>query len=563
MYQVKCDDYILYDPRDDDFVLLNPKYNLEVNKVGSASFTILPTHPNFKKLQKLRSVIEIKENNDIIFRGRITTDVKPIDNRLNVDVEGVLAYTNDTIIPPFDFPSGFSEAETAENVVEYFLGWILEQHNAQADDFQKLKLGTVTVSDPNNYITRSSTVYASTWDTIKSKLFDSGLGGYLLIRHESDGNYVDYLETFSLTNTQHIVYGENLRDITQKADATSTYSAIFPRGAEVESDNGKYTITLESLADGDLTDDLVKEGKYIWSRSARAMYGWICMPLSKTVWKDVTTTTNLQNKAIEALTGDGMLISNTQTFKAVDLHFTDTQIQTFRAFRNVVVESSVHGVDRVTYPLTKLSGDILNPQNTTITVGSTIRSLVDINDKKHSETIERVESAEQDISENRSEVSEVREQVLTQSTQIVNDCEQIILSALESYVETSDYDQFKETVEAQLQVMSDNITMTFSKATEQIEDVNGDLQSTLQTLNKYFEFTADGLTIKAGENAMNLMLDNDIIKFLKNGQQFGWWDGVDFHTGNIVVNVNERAQFGNFAFVPRSDGSLSFLKVGD
>ena len=60
---------------------------------------------------------------------------------------------------------------------------------------------------------------------------------------------------------------------------------------------------------------------------------------------------------------------------------------------------------------------------------------------------------------------------------------------------------------------------------------------------------------------MNLSLDNDLIIFKKNGQQFGWWDGVDFHTGNIVIDVTERAQFGNFAFVPRSNGSLSFMKV--
>ena len=72
----------------------------------------------------------------------------------------------------------------------------------------------------------------------------------------------------------------------------------------------------------------------------------------------------------------------------------------------------------------------------------------------------------------------------------------------------------------------------------------------------------DGLAIKAGEGTMSLRIDNDLIIFEKNGQQFGHWDGVDFHTGNIVIEVTERAQFGNFAFVPRSNGSLSFLKVG-
>jgi hypothetical protein len=57
-------------------------------------------------------------------------------------------------------------------------------------------------------------------------------------------------------------------------------------------------------------------------------------------------------------------------------------------------------------------------------------------------------------------------------------------------------------------------------------------------------------------------VEKDLIVFKKNGEPFGWWDGVDFHTGNIVVEVNERAQLGDFAFVPRSNGSLSFLKVG-
>lgn len=71
------------------------------------------------------------------------------------------------------------------------------------------------------------------------------------------------------------------------------------------------------------------------------------------------------------------------------------------------------------------------------------------------------------------------------------------------------------------------------------------------------------IVIGAGKNSMSLLLKNDCISFEKDGNQFGWWDGVNFHTGNIVVDVTERAQFGNFAMVPRSDGSLSFLKVTD
>lgn len=563
MYQIKCDDNILYDPRDDSLVLVSPKCKLEVNKAGSASFTILPTHPFISSLQKLKSVFEIKENNDTIFRGRMTTDSQNFNNQLNVNLEGALAYTNDSIIPPFNFPEDFSEAENAENVVAYFLGWIIDQHNAQVEPWQRLKLGNVTVTDPNNYITRSSIEYMSTFECLKSKLFNSALGGKMIVRYEADGNYVDYLSKLELTNTQKIVFGENMRDITKKSDATATYSAIFPQGAKDESGN---ILTIEGLADGDLTDDLVKKGKFIYSKSAVEKYGWICVPLKDSKWNDVTEASNLQTKAMNHLSGSAMFLSSTITFKAVDLHYSDAEIQSFRVCRNVLADAPLHGVENVTYELTKLDIDIVNPQNTTITVGATIRTLADINEQKHSESIQRVESVEKDIAENRTEVSEVKEQLLIQSTQIINDCERIIMSALESYVESGDYEQFRQTVESQLVILSNQIGMNFTTTTEQITNVNGDLQAVIETINKHFAFSVDGLTIKAGENTMQLVLDDDIIKFIKNGQEFGWWDGVNFHTGNIFVDVDEIAQFGKYAFVPYEDDDtdgLDLVRVGD
>lgn len=158
--------------------------------------------------------------------------------------------------------------------------------------------------------------------------------------------------------------------------------------------------------------------------------------------------------------------------------------------------------------------------------------------------------------------SSLRSEIVEQTTSIARDTEKIIMTALESYVETSDYETFRQTVESEFKVMADRITMTFDQTTERIEEVDGEIKTMGEDLTKHFDFSVDGLVIKAGENAMQLVIDNDIIRFVKNGQEFGWWDGVDFHTGNIVVEVNERAQFGNFAFVPRSNGSLSFMKVG-
>ena len=161
--------------------------------------------------------------------------------------------------------------------------------------------------------------------------------------------------------------------------------------------------------------------------------------------------------------------------------------------------------------------------------------------------------------------SELRNELAQQLTSLTRDTERIIMAALESYVETAEYGEFQQTVQSELEVMAKQITMTFTEATEMIADVDGDLQEVVQLLQKHFEFTVNGLLIKAGEDAMQLLLDNDIIHFMKSGQEFGWWDGVNFHTGNIYVGVDEIAQFGNYGYVPyedeESDG-LDFVRVG-
>jgi hypothetical protein len=158
--------------------------------------------------------------------------------------------------------------------------------------------------------------------------------------------------------------------------------------------------------------------------------------------------------------------------------------------------------------------------------------------------------------------SSLRNEIIEQVTSITRDTEQIVLAAMEKYVEETQLEELRKTMESEFAVIADRIAMNFTTTEEKIVSIDGDLQTVVEELQKHFEFSVNGLIIKAGENAMELVLDNDLIKFVRNGQQFGWWDGVNFHTGNIVVNLNERAQFGDFAFVPRSDGSLDILKVG-
>ena len=151
--------------------------------------------------------------------------------------------------------------------------------------------------------------------------------------------------------------------------------------------------------------------------------------------------------------------------------------------------------------------------------------------------------------------------IASQSASITNDVHGIVLNALEDYVEKDEYNAYKSSTKTQLEVLSDQIEMNFTSTNSSIETVDGKVDTKFEELTKYIRFSTDGIEIGKDENSLKLKLDNDMIQFTKNGTPIGWWDGNDFHTGNIVVEVNERAQFGNFAFTPRSDGSLMLLKV--
>lgn len=157
--------------------------------------------------------------------------------------------------------------------------------------------------------------------------------------------------------------------------------------------------------------------------------------------------------------------------------------------------------------------------------------------------------------------SEIREA----TTSISRDTERIVMAASENYTQKSEFEEFKGSYASDLEVTSKQIAMNFEAATEQIKEVDGKTEKVIEDLEKHFEFTANGLVIKAGAGSMQLLLDNDVIHFMKDDQEFGWWDGVNFHTGNIYVDVDEVAQFGNYGFVPYEDSvtdGLDLVRVG-
>ena len=554
MYQVFFNDYPIYDPRDTSLQIREPDAHLAVGESGSMSFRLDSDHPNADKITRMKGVLRLVAGGTSILKARVRKDTQDFNLGRKIEAEGLLACLNDSVIPPFTFPDDFSEdaayqtAAESGNVIRFFLEWVLAEHNSQTGPEQQIQLGDVTVTDPNNYISRASSDYLTAMDVVKKKLVDL-LGGHLLADYSGETTVLHYYADLPLTNVQEVEFGENLLDLETELSAENPFTAILPVG--------KDGLTMAELEDGEVSPGIMKEGLILYNAAAEAESGGRIT--KKVDWPDVTEAANLRTKAVAQLTAEGAKHVMTITCKAVDLGGTGDTPH-FMVGRYVQLKSPPHGFADA-YPLMELNPDILNPGNTQITLGSTVKAASDMAHGNQSALEEKQDQQQIELDTQQGSIRELTQSTQEQITSAIQTCEQIVLSAMENYATTSDLEEFKKTVEAQFTVMSDEISIKFTETTEQITNVDGDLQKTVETLSKHFDFGMEGLVIKAGEKAMQLGLDNDLVTFQRNGQQFGWWDGVDFHTGNIVIEVTERAQFGVFAFVPRSNHSLSFLKV--
>lgn len=499
MYRITYGKYIIYDPRGaneiDNLVVLDPVIPLTISGSGVAEFTLLPTHPQLDKIRKLRGIVEVLENDDVIYRGRVVGNTKNFDLSHRIIVEGITSCLNDSIVEPYNFPGDFVDdpeyqaAAESGNVVDYYFRWLLGQHNNQVSDEQKILPGNVTVTDPNNYITRSKENPEVVSNLVKA-LPESSLGGYLMVRYEADGTYLDYVADLPLTNAQPVQFGQNLLDLIAEYDATETCTAVRPVGKDA------LDISLEP--DGDVDDDIVKSGNIVYSKSGRQTYGNITKLVQ---FSETTVAKNLVYSAAKWLRSNGLGENESITCTAVDLHLVDSDVASLRVGRHTLVSSMPHGFENQ-FPLLEMSLDIINPQNTSITMGRTRRTF----------TGEQI-GADANINIKLDEVkNNVSGQIVNVTTEIKHiteaqqNSERIILSALEKKVETSDFETYQQEQKSELEILSNQINITVTETEQKIKDAVDGIDSV--TTSTGYTFGADGLRIAKQGEQMENKLDN-------------------------------------------------------
>ena len=376
MYKVKVDEKLLCFTGSVNGMeyVTDPDVKLVVNGVDSFSFAIYPQHPLYKKIVCKVSRVKIWRDSKLLFYGEVTGYSRDMYGIRTYDCEGALAWLND-----LHFAYSISGA-TPKDV----LYWYIKMYNQKLRDKSKsFELGTVTVhkamtqDGTEGTIARSSGVYPSFWEEIQDKLLNS-FGGILRVRYvgsDSCAGYIDWLAIPDGTCTQDVRYAKNLLNCDWTYDCTSIVTAVVPLGKRKgSSGDNEVRLTIDKADDDDATfmiqymtgtDDLVKYGNMVYSKSRMEKYGLIQQAIT---FDDVTDTGTLAYQGAVWLRQNGKA-SSTISAEAIDLADIDESVEHFTLGDYVRTKLPGDSAESL-FPITAIEIPIAAPENAKLTVGT-------------------------------------------------------------------------------------------------------------------------------------------------------------------------------------------------
>lgn len=339
MYTIYADDALLYSPGDEELSVLSPVLETQCNAAGTLTLVLLPEHPMYSALHKMRTRIDVRQDDEIIWRGRVLETETDFYHQKTVTCEGELTYLVDSVLHPYKLADYDG---TAAGLFRLYL----TRHNEAVSEAQQFQIGNVDIETLSSV---ENTGYGNTWDEISDNLIDIH-GGFLRIRHEDGARYLDWTKESGTSCGQVIRFGENLLDLSEYVSASEVVTCLIPYAGQSDS-----KITIASVNGGK---------DYIEDAAGIALYGRI-WGVTEFDTKDATKLLEMAKENLHKRLKETITI----TISAVDLHLLDVNAESFHVGDKVRVISPPHGID-AEYTCTAISLDLVNPDQSEYTFGT-------------------------------------------------------------------------------------------------------------------------------------------------------------------------------------------------
>lgn len=366
------------------------------NAIDEFTFVIPMQNDLYQKLIPFQSIVQVVNlyDEEVEFEGRVLS----ISNKMTstgfvqeVVCEDFLSFLHDST-------QHFQKLKNTG--AEAYLREILNQHNAQVEDYKRIYLGSVAVQSmtdkPFRYLG-----YEPTWDTIRERIIAS-IGGYLTLRRASDGLYLDWTTSIGQNQESPIQLGRNIKSASREVSFDGIATQIMPIGADEKNSDGSSSSDKEEQG-SDVTRKQIDissiNGGKMWLEDAElvAKFGIIRKPV---IWTEIDSPSVLKSRGLQYLRNQKIALAK-WTVAAVERYLIDSRYVKFKIGNtHPILNAPLSGIEKLQIIEKKI--DILNPQSVDLVIGSKSQSLsaYQLQSQEAIESIERAK-ANQDIKSKR------------------------------------------------------------------------------------------------------------------------------------------------------------------
>jgi hypothetical protein len=161
--------------------------------------------------------------------------------------------------------------------------------------------------------------------------------------------------------------------------------------------------------------------------------------------------------------------------------------------------------------------------------------------------------------------------VVNDTTDIVYNLEQNLLATIqvsgqniqsivsESYSLKDDTEALISSVSTEIEQTKNSVEIQFNQFSADLEAVATGADAEFEEIRKYIRFENGQILLGEVGNELELQISNDRISFLQDGAEVAYFSNRKLYVTD--TQILHSLQLGSFAFMPRSNGNLSFKKV--
>ncbi|HFS6146167.1 TPA: phage tail protein [Streptococcus pneumoniae] len=358
------------------------------NAINEFTFVIPIQNDLYQKLIPFQSIVQVVNlyDEEVEFEGRVLS----ISNKMTstgfvqeVVCEDFLSFLHDST-------QHFQKLKSTG--AEAYLREILNQHNAQVEDYKRIYLGSVTVKSltdkPWRYLG-----YESTWDTIRERIV-ANIGGYLTLRRENDVFYLNWTSSIGKSQESPIQLGRNIKSASREVSFDGIATQIMPIGADEKNSDGSSSSDKEEQG-SDVTRKQIDissvNGGKMWLEDAElvAKFGIIRKPV---IWTEIDSPSVLKSRGLQYLRNQKIALAK-WTVAAVERYLIDSRYVKFKIGNtHPILNAPLSGIEKLQIIEKKI--DILNPQSVDLVIGSKSQSLsaYQLQSQEAIESIERAKA---------------------------------------------------------------------------------------------------------------------------------------------------------------------------